>query len=116
MLSIKKIMFLHEGSFSNICAVGLGQNSKYHAASLGANCERRKKNITNPFGMEGTKWNSSITKGTNGEFFLVVTTLQRSRREKMRKAEGCLSSERDATATRNADTWKHITDKHLRGS
>ena len=39
----KKIMFLHEGSFSNICAVGLGQNSKYHAASLGANCERRKK-------------------------------------------------------------------------
>lgn len=66
--------------------------------------------------MEGTKWNSSITKGTNGEFFLVVTTLQRSRREKMRKAEGCLSSERDATATRNADTWKHITDKHLRGS
>lgn len=104
LFSIKKKIscVLHEGSFSNICAVGWGKFQNFMQQFLGQ--IEKKKNITNPFGMEGTKWSSSITKRANGDlFFLLVTNFQRSRNGEKKGGRGWEM----ARGCHNEMLWQH---------
>ena len=98
----KNFMCFARGKFFKHLCGGLGQISKFHAAILGTNWE--KKNITNPFGMEGTKWSSSITKRANGDlFFLLVTNFQRSRNGEKKGGRGWEM----ARGCHNEMLWQH---------
>jgi len=120
LFSIKKKIscVLHEGSFSNICAVGWGKFQNFMQQFLGQ-IEKKKHNKSVWNGGNKVKLVDNETSERWSFFspcheFPKITKRRKKRGEGVRNGAGL--PQRNAVATLYADTWKQITDRHLRGS
>ena len=115
----KNFMCFARGKFFKHLCGGLGQISKFHAAILGTNWEKKKHNKSVWNGGNKVKLVDNETSERWSFFspcheFPKITKRRKKRGEGVRNGAGL--PQRNAVATLYADTWKQITDRHLRGS